>query len=127
MRLILILSIIVLLQSCKKEPVLDSAPSLVGSWIHYSDNDAWHIIHIESNGEGTMEWYRNDKIFKDTKTRPWYVKDNTLYFGKATFNGELYDIIEYPILNSIESIQNLDTLKSGKEYMILDDLYYIEY
>jgi len=127
MRIIIILSIFSILAiSCKKEPVLTAAPSLVGSWRHYSATDAWHTIIISENGDGNMEYGVDGKSSGYTETRPWFMKENTLYFGKLTLNGDLYEVIDYPVLNSVETIELFDTLHAGKKYMRLDKGIYVE-
>lgn len=115
------------LSGCKKENVLDSAPSLVGHWKHFSAAEDWHIIRINEDGNGTMEWYIGGKLYRDTKARPWMMKDNTLYFGKAAFNGELYEVEEYPAKSGSESVVNFDTLKIGARFINLDGNYYVEF
>lgn len=115
-----------LLFSCKKEILHDSAPSLVGTWKHYTSESAWHIITINENSNGRMEWYVDNKFYKDTKTRTWYLKNNTIYFGKVALNGELYEVIDFPITASTEAIELFDTLKVGKRYMKLDKGIYVE-
>lgn len=112
--------------SCKKEEVTAAAPSLVGSWKHYSAADAWHIIHIYDNSEGMMEWYTNGKLYKDTKIRTWYMKGNTIYFGKVALNGELYEVIDFPVVSGTQTIELFDTLHAGKKYLKMDTGYYVE-
>jgi len=126
MKNIFVLVVILLLVACKKEDVKDSAPSLIGTWKHYSADDAWHIIHIYENGNGRMEWFTNSKLYRETKERTWYLKDNTIYFGKLALNGELYEVIDFPTISSTESVKNFDTLKVGKRFMQLDDGYFVE-
>lgn len=112
--------------SCKKENVKDEAPSLIGTWKHYSAADAWHIIYIYENGNGKMEWFTNSKLNKDTKERTWYLKENTIYFGKMALNGELYEVIDFPTTQSTQTIENLDTLKANVRFMKLDEGYFVE-
>jgi hypothetical protein len=126
MRYLFLISVSCLLFSCKKEKVADGAPSLIGSWKHYSATDAWHIIHIYDDSQGQMEWYTNGKLYKDTKVRTWYLKENTIYFGKMALNGELYEVIDFPSISLAESIQLFDTLKAGKRFMKTEDGYYVE-
>lgn len=126
MRTFVLFIIATTLLACKKETVTEAAPSLVGTWKHYSAADAWHIIYIYDNSEGKMEWYTNGKFYKDTKTRTWYMKENTIYFGKVALNGELYEIIDFPLVSPSETIQLFDTLKVGKRYMQTEDGYYVE-
>lgn len=115
-----------LLVSCKKETVKDGAPSLIGTWKHYSSVDAWHIIYIQDDSQGRMEWYTNGKLFDDTKIRTWYLKDNTIHFGKLALNGELYEVTEFPYTAGSTTIELFDTLYSGKRIIKLDDKYYVE-
>lgn len=112
--------------SCKKETLKDGAPSLIGTWKHYSATDAWHIIYIYENGKGKMEWFTKSKLNRDTKERTWYLKDNTIYFGKVALNGELYKVIDFPTTNSVENIENFDTLKANVRFMKLDEGYFVE-
>jgi hypothetical protein len=117
---------ILIFVSCGKEKLVDVAPSLIGTWTHYSGMDAWETLYIEESGDGTIKWYTNGKLFKDAKTKTWYVKDNTLYFGKATFSLTPYDIDEYPQMASSTEIINFDTLQMGFRYMKLDGLTFVE-
>lgn len=126
MRITITFISLILFISCKKETVLDVAPSLIGTWKHYSDEDNWHIIYIFDNGDGRMEWFVDGEKADFTKTRTWYMKDNTIYFGKVALNGELYDVIDFPSTSSSESIINFDTLKVGKRFMQLDEGYFVE-
>jgi len=126
MKYLLIFSFLLIFISCKKETVLDTAPSLVGSWIHYSDIGNSHLIYIYDNGEGKMEWFVDYEKVKFTKVRTWYIKDNTIYFGKIALNGELYEVIEFPSTSSTQTIENYDTLKVGKRFMLLDEGYFVE-
>ena len=127
MRNLFILFIISLVAiSCKKEPVLTAAHSLVGTWRHYSAAGTWHTIIISDNGEGNMEYGVDGKSSGYTETRAWYLKENTLYFGKLTLNGDLYEVIDYPVLSSSETIELFDTLHAGKKYMRLDKGIYVE-
>jgi hypothetical protein len=112
--------------SCKKEEVTTAAPSLIGTWKHYSAADAWHTIVIYDNGDGKMEYGVDGKASGFTEIRPWYMKENTLYFGKLTLNGELYEVIDYPVLSSTETIELFDTIYAGKKYMRLDKGIYVE-
>lgn len=114
------------LVSCKKEKLVDAAPSLVGTWKHYSATANWHIIEIYDNGEGKLQWYVDGKLEKFTKVRTWYMEDNTIYFGKLALNGELYEVIDFPAISGAEVIENYDTLKVGKRFMRLDDGYFVE-
>ena len=115
-----------ILLSCNKEPILEVAPSLVGIWKHHSAVDAWHIIYIYENGKGIMQWFRNYKLYKDTKERDWWMKNNTIYFGKTAFNGELYDVETFPTLTGQTFTDNFDTIYAGKRYIVLDGNYYSE-
>lgn len=126
MKLWISIGLLIIFSSCNKEPLLDASPALVGNWTHYTDAETWHTLHVNSDGNGTMEWYTNSKLNKDTKERPWLIKDNTLYFGKVSFNGELYDIDAYPQLSGSTTIENYDTLSAGERFIILDGFYYTE-
>jgi len=127
MRLLLLLFLsLILLSSCKKELVHEAAPSLVGTWKHYSAADAWHIIYIYDDSQGKMEWYTNGKSYKDSKVRTWYMKGNTIYFGKVALNGELYEIIDFPKESPSQSIELFDTLKPGKRFLKTDQGFYTE-
>jgi len=126
MKNIFVIAIILILVACKKETVLDAAPSLIGTWKHYSSADDWHIIYIYDNGDGKLEWYVDTEIKKETTIRTWYIKDNTIYFGKVALNGELYEVIDFPANCQMQTIENFDTLKVGKQFMQLDDGYFVE-
>ncbi|MBI3135629.1 MAG: hypothetical protein HYZ14_13205 [Bacteroidetes bacterium] len=124
--LIFILCTSLLFCSCKKETVHTAAPSLVGTWKHYSAADAWHIIYIYADSQGKMEWYTNNELYKDSKVRTWYMKDNTIYFGKMALNGELYEVIDFPVVSPSQSIELFDTLKAGKRFIRTDKGCYVE-
>jgi hypothetical protein len=117
---------IVTLVSCKKETVLEAAPSLIGTWKHYSSADDWHIIYVYDNGDGKLEWYVDNEIKKETVSRTWYLKDNTIYFGKVALNGENYEVIDYPAICQMQIIENFDTLKLNKRFMQLDEGFFVE-
>lgn len=125
-RLFFIPIFLTVLFSCKKEPIHEAAPSMIGSWKHYSAEEDWHVIHVYEDGNGAMEWYRNNKLYKDTKTRPWLMKGNTMHFGKVALNGELYDIEAYPDSASTEFIVNHDTIPALTRFVILDGFHYVE-
>ena len=125
MRVTALFSLLVFV-SCKKEKVIDAAPSLVGNWKHYSDEGNYHIIEIYDNSEGKMQWYVDNELEKFTKVRTWYMDDNTIYFGKIALNGELYEVIDFPAVSGSEVIENFDTLKVGNRFMKLDQSYYVE-
>lgn len=112
--------------ACKKETVDVAAPSLIGTWKHYSAADQWHILTIDANSEGKLEWYKEGALYKDSKVRTWYMKGNTIYFGKVALNGELYEILDFPQVSSSLSIELFDTLQAGKRYMKTDKGYFVE-
>lgn len=114
------------LLSCGKEELLLEAPSMVGNWIHYTSNEAWEIVYIQGDGTGYVEWYTNSKLHKDTDVKTWYVKDNRLFLGKTTFNFTPYDIETYPTLSGNTFIEGFDTMSAGKQYVVMDDKYYVE-
>jgi len=124
--LISLILVVFLSLGCKKETVKDGAPSLIGTWKHYSAEDAWHIIYIYDNGEGRMEWYTNNKLHDDTKVRTWYLKNNTIHFGKVALNGELYEVTDFPTVSGSTTVELFDTLYAGKKYITLDNKYYVE-
>ncbi len=112
--------------SCGKEPLMDVSTEMAGTWTHYSNETDHHILYINADGTGKLEWYNDDGLYKDTKVRDWYFKDNTMYFGKTSFNGELYDIIDYPVTAGSGFSNYYDTIPPGARYCILDDVYYVE-
>jgi hypothetical protein len=126
MRVMILFFLSISVTACKKETLLESAPSLVGTWKHYSGDGDYHIIEIYDNGDGKMQWYVDNELEKYTKVRTWYMEGNTIYFGKIALNGELYEVIDFPAVSSSETIENFDTLKAGTRFMRLDDGYYIE-
>jgi len=126
MRILVGLLFIAMLISCKKETVADAAPSLIGTWKHYTSADECHIIYIYDNSEGKMEWYNEGQLYDDTKVRTWYLKNNTIYFGKVALNGELYEVLDFPSVSVTETVQLFDTLKAGKRFMKMDTGYYVE-
>lgn len=125
-RLLIFLFPVLVIFSCGKEDVSTGAPSLIGTWIHYSASDAWEIIYINSEGNGKVEWFTNNKLHKDTKEKTWYIKDNRLTLGKSTFSLAPYDVETYPTQSSNTVIEGFDTLMSGKKYIIMDGRYYKE-
>jgi hypothetical protein len=126
MRTIILFSFPMLLTACKKETLLESAPSLVGNWKHYSGDGDYHIIEIFDTGDGKMQWYVDNELEKYTKVRTWYMENNTIYFGKIALNGELYEVIDFPAVSGSETIENFDTLKVGKRFIRLEEGYYTE-
>jgi hypothetical protein len=125
MKNLLIFGLLVLLCACKKTPITEASDELVGNWIHYTDEDDSHLIKINEDGSGNMEWRVDGKLSVATKTRDWYLDDNVLSFGKATFNGESYPIDKYPTFEWDEVIKYYDTIPELSYYMILDGLYYV--
>ena len=119
-------SLMSLLMSCSKEELLTEAPSLVGTWQHYSAEDAWEIIFINTDGTGKVEWYVNNKLNEETKEKNWYTKDNRLYLGKATFSFKPYNIDAYPYYVGTSDNVGFDTLTPGKRIIELNQLHYIE-
>lgn len=99
---------------------------MVGTWVHYSAEDAWEIVYIDSTGEGKVEWYTNNKLHKETKTKSWYVEDNRLFLGKTTFSLSPYDIDAYPVIAFNDFIQGFDTVITGKRYVALDNRIFTE-
>jgi hypothetical protein len=122
---LLIFGLVVLLFACKKTPITEASDELVGNWIHYTDEDDSHLIKINEDGTGNMEWRVDGKLSVATKMRNWYLDDNVLYFGKATFNGESYLIDKYPTFVWDEVIKYYDTIPELSYYMILDGVYYV--
>jgi len=112
--------------ACKKEKLNDVAPSLVGVWKHYSSENDWHILHIYDNSDGKIEWFTKGKLQKDTKVRTWYMKNNTIYFGKLALNGEFYEILSFPVVSTSTSVHLFDTLYSGKRFIELKAGKYVE-
>lgn len=126
MRNLLLIVIVLSLTGCKKELLLDKAPSMIGTWVHYSAPNTFHIIIVKEDGTGRLEWYNEGGLYKDTPYRDWYYKDNTMYFGKVALNGELYDIIEYPKTAGSTFENNFDVIPAGSRYCILENVYYVE-
>jgi hypothetical protein len=118
--------LVLFLLSCGKEELSGAAPSMIGTWVHYSAVDAWEKISINSDGDGKIEWYTNGKLFRETKNKTWYVKTNRLFFGKATFNVNPYDIKEYPVLSPSTMIDGFDTLLQNRRFCVLDDKNFVE-
>ena len=114
------------LLSCNKEPLLDEAPSLVGTWQHYSAEDAWEIVYIESDGTGKVEWFTNNKLHEETNTKDWKVKQNRLYFGNVTFSLKPYTIDLYPTVIGANDTIGFDTLVQGNKYIQLNQLNFIK-
>ena len=84
-KVLFLLVVVTVLVGCSKTPVLEVSEDLVGEWRHYTGVGNSHLIIINDNGEGHMEWEVDGKISKTTKTRKWYLDDNILSFGKAAF------------------------------------------
>lgn len=112
--------------SCGKEAVQEEASSMIGTWVHYTSNEAWEKIIIDSTGYGKVEWYTNNKLHQETKEKQWFVKDNRLYLGKATFSINPYDIDTYPLVSASTEVQGYDTLVQGSKYCVLDGLTFVE-
>lgn len=105
---------------------MEESQAMEGSWIHFSSLTEAHRIVIKADGSGAMEWLKDGKVNRGTKSRDWYLKDNTLIFGKAAFNGESYEIDEYPTVTWTELIKYYDTIPEASRYIILDGHYYVE-
>lgn len=111
-----------LLFSCGKEPLQSEAPSLVGEWKHYHSASSWDVVYIGEDGLGNVKWYTNNKLFQETKTKEWFVKDNELFLGKVTFSFKPYSIDLYPTTVAADEISGFDTLMSGDEKIELNQL-----
>lgn len=118
--------LIFLAVSCKKDKLVDEAPSLIGNWTHFETADSGEKIEIKENGFGSITLISNGTAASKTKEREWFVKDNELFFGKAAFNGEFYTIDEYPKIAANDFINFFDTINVGNRYIILNDRYYVE-
>ncbi|MFT4601619.1 MAG: hypothetical protein ACI857_001802 [Arenicella sp.] len=123
---VLIFSIILISFGCSKEKLIDVSPSLVGDWKHYSADDQWEIVFINSDGTGKVEYFRNSKLFEETKVKDWFTADNRLYLGKVTFSLQPYTVSEFPTLSPSLQIIEFDTLSMGVRYMQLNQLNYVE-
>ena len=121
-----LLFLLLVMSSCGKEKLLDSAPSMVGNWVHYDAPDAWEKVIIKEDGTGKVEWYTNNKLHKETKVKDWLVKGNELFLGKVTFSLGPYDISEYPITSSATVIESYDTLVQGSRYCVMNSSYFVE-
>lgn len=126
MRNIFFITLSVFIVSCAKTPLLEASEAMVGDWIHFSDEDDSHRVVINADGTGYMEWAVDGNASKSTKMRDWYLDDNTLSFGKVAFNGEAYEIEEYPTVAWMEIINFYDTIPELSRYIILDGNYYVE-
>ena len=126
MRWMILFCFSVLLLGCNKDPLLEAAPSMVGTWTHYSNVTDHHIIYINDDGSGKLEWYNDKGLYKETKERDWYIKENTLYFGKASFDGQLYRINDFPTTCTAGFANYYDSIPTGARYCKLDDVYYVE-
>ncbi|WP_070136757.1 hypothetical protein [Crocinitomix algicola] len=126
MKNILVFSVVIILFSCSKTPLLEQTDDLVGIWKHYNSKKHAHVLIISEDGSGKIEWEESGQIVKATKERDWYIKGNTLFFGKASFNGERYTVDEYPQVAWDEMINYYDTIHETKKYIILDGNYYVE-
>ena len=107
--------------------MLEASEALVGNWEHKTAFADAHQIIINENGEGYMVWVIDGKNSKQTKIRKWYLDNNQLNFGKAVFNGEFYEIDEYPTTAFTELINYYDTILKDQRYIILDGNYYKEF
>ena len=112
--------------SCNKTPLLEALEAMVGSWIHYSSEVDAHRIKINEDGTGSIEFLKDGEAIRATKIRDWYLDDNILAFGKAAFNGESYEIDEYPAVAWEELINYYDTIPELSRFIVLDDNYYAE-
>ena len=120
------LLLFVYISSCNKEPLTEAAPSLVGKWRNYDNNGIGEQIEIYENGNGVIKTYDNWTEKTSTKERTWYIKDNELHFGKAAFNGEFYDIDEFPQTASTTIVIGIDSILPGERYIKLNKRDYKE-
>ena len=111
---------------CKKTPVLEASEDVVGDWMHYTSETEAHRLVVSADGKGYMERLVDGTASRATKVREWYLDDNVLAFGKAAFNGEAYEIEDYPQVAWEEIINYYDTVPELARYMILDGLYYVD-
>ena len=44
--------------SCGKEEITSGAPSLIGTWVHYSAEKDWEKLVIKEDGTGKIECQR---------------------------------------------------------------------
>lgn len=116
----------ILFASCGKESLIEQTTQLQGTWKHYTSETNYHLVYIYTNGMGKLEWYNEKGLTKETKEREWKIKDNRIYFGSAAFNGELYDVTDYPSTAGSEIINGLDTIPAGGRYCLLDKSYYLD-
>ena len=105
---------------------MDVSSDMAGTWTHYTNETDHHVLYINADGTGKLEWYNNNGLHQDTKIRDWYIKDNRMYFGKVTFNGEFYDIEQYPITAGSGFSNYYDSIPASSRYCILNDVYYVE-
>ena len=112
--------------SCNKDPLVDTAPSLIGKWRTYDNEGVGEQIEIYENGNGVIKTYTLDVENTSTKERTWYIDDNELHFGKAAFNGEFYDIDAYPQTASFTLDMGIDSIVAGERYIVLDKKNYKE-
>lgn len=126
MRKIYLIAAIIALAACSKTPILEASDSMVGTWEHFTDEDDSHTIIINEDGTGHMEWQIDGTLSRSTKVRDWYLDDNVLSFGKAAFNGESYEIDDYPAVAWEEIIKYYDTIPELSRYIVLDGNYYVE-
>ena len=118
--------VFLLFSACSKDPLTDHTDQMQGSWKHYTSETDYHVIYIYADGMGKLEWYNEKGLTKETKEREWKIKDNRIYFGNAAFNGEFYDITDYPSLTGAEILNGHDTIPAGGRYCQLDKSYYLD-
>lgn len=126
MKRLLIVPLCFIVFSCAKEELTSGAPSMIGIWIHYSDDQDWEKLVINEDGTGKIEWYANGGLNNETKTKTWYTEDNRLYFGKSTFNIKPYSVNQFPQLSTFTTTEGFDTLTQGVRYCKLNNQYFIE-
>ncbi len=112
--------------ACERTPVLEASEAMVGEWLHFSDEDDSHRVVVSPDGTGYMEWFVDGKKSLTTKMREWFLDNNRISFGKVAFNGQAYDVDQFPKTAFDEKINFHDTVPEGARYIILDGNYYTE-
>lgn len=117
--------LLLVMQSCKKEPAIEISPDYMGVWRHYSSSSSVKYLEINDDSRGHILYYENDEFKDDTQYRKWLIKKSHLYFGWIGWGEDNYTIDQAPTITSTEIILDHDTVKQGESYMILDGGYYI--
>lgn len=124
-RIISLFAVFVFIVSCKKQPAIEIDEKFHGSWRHYTGENSYVVLYIQSNSRGEIERYE-DGMTSGTINGKWLIKKNKLYLGWLTSNNYKFEINKYPTIADTTIIHNFDSVPIGSMYILLDGNYYVD-